>query len=236
MFRSTARKAAALAAGLLLALGGSAHATLVTFSFDGTIEFVEGLVSSEFSVGQAFNVTYTFDSTVGATPGSNSNFSVFNALTSLAFTSGAYSASSTAPAEIQVDNDPGAPNNDRYGLTSRASEGLTGAAINGYLLDGFSFRLDDISDSVFSDALLLPTSIDLADFSSNAFFLFFTLPGLVPTAEPQNGLPTSQLVFGSFDTLTITTDDDPVVPEPASIMLGAMGVAMLAARRRMRRA
>jgi hypothetical protein len=211
--------AACLALVVATGAPSSMQAALITFNFQGTIDSVDSEVGPPFAVGQTLTGSYTFESTTAPTGGSNSSFAVFNALTSLNFSvpGASYSASSTASPEIQVDNNPTAPN-DRYGVVSRASDGLTGAAVNGNPLDAFLFRLDDLTNTVFTDALILPTSISLSDFTSNFFFISFR--AFDETGEPifdgvdefGDPIPVFRTVSGTFDSLSS-------VPEPASLVI-----------------
>lgn len=186
-----------------------AKSALFEISFSGTVVSVDAGVSGTFNTTQTLSGSYIFESTIAANAGGNSNFAVFDALTDFSFSIGGYTASSNAAAEIQVDNAPGAPN-DRYGITSRASQGLTGADVGGLALDFFGLRLDDSSNSVFSDALILPTALSLLDFDSTGFFVSF---------GPIN---TPSVVSGTIDKLSVTA-----VPLPAALPLLAGGVGLL---------
>jgi hypothetical protein len=168
-------KLRSIAAGIALSIAGvvSASATSITYNFAGTVTSVDPALASGFAVGGTLTGSYTFESTTSANGGSNSTFAVFDALTALQFQIGSYFASSLGQPEIQVDNDPGGGFHDRYAVLSRASQGLTGPSVGGASLDAFSFRLDDSTDTVFSNALTLPTSLALSSFTSTAFFLFF---------------------------------------------------------------
>ncbi|MGH8548168.1 MAG: PEP-CTERM sorting domain-containing protein [Methylococcales bacterium] len=200
---------AIIASLLLMVPSKSIFAVPITFNFAGTVNSVGSSLGGTFSAGQTLNGSYIFDSAVGARSGSDSSFAVFDALQSLNFSIGGYSASSLSSSEIQVDNAPGAPN-DRYGVISRASQGLNGAMVGGFALDGFGFRLDDSTNSVFSDALILPTSLSLSSFDSTAFFLFFV--------DTSGAL---QLVDGTITGLSTVSR----VPEPSSLALLLLGLA-----------
>ena len=78
-----------------------------------------------------------------------------------------------------------------------------GPSVAGLPLLSFAFRLDDSSNSVFSDALILPTSLDLSDFDNREFFLFF------------GNIASPSIVHGSITTLA-------AVPEPSSLTLAAI--------------
>lgn len=200
------RSALAVTTLAVVAGASEARAALITYDFQGTIDSVDPALAGTFSIGQSLSGLYTFESTTAARAGSDSTFAVFDALTNLAFTLGTYSASSTGALEIQVDNDPPAPDSDRYAVVSRASDGLSGPSLGSFSLDFFGFRLDDSTNTVFSDALILPTSLDLADFDNRRFFLFF-----------RDG--------SDFVGVSGTIDSLSAVPEPSSLALGLVGVA-----------
>ncbi|HEV3166300.1 MAG TPA: PEP-CTERM sorting domain-containing protein [Isosphaeraceae bacterium] len=181
----------------------TARGDLISYSFGGTVDSVDPALAGTFLVGQTLAGAYTFDSTTAATAGSNSTFAVFNALTHVNFTIGSYSASSSGAPEIQVDNNPPLPDDDRYALVSRASQGLTGPSVGGLPLNFFSFPLDDSTDTVFSNALILPTSLNLANFDKRQFFLFF------------GNIDTPSVVTGTITSLT--------APEPSSLTLAGIG-------------
>jgi hypothetical protein len=215
---STLQRLSVVAAGVaLVSFGGyvaPASAALITYSFTGTVGGVDTDLNPPFSNGQTLIGSYTFDSSVAARTGSNSNFAVFDALTNLSFTIGSYTASSTGALEIQVDNDPPSPFKDRYAVVSRASDGLTGAPVNGLDLDFFSFRLDDSTNAVFSDALDLPTSLDFSDFDSSSFFVFF------------KDSQTSEIFVVTGNLTSLQQQTAQATPEP-SAFLGLMALGIL---------
>jgi hypothetical protein len=180
---------------MLMLVGGAATASgaTITFAVSGTVDFVHGDLTGEFAVGDILNLTYTFESTTAPRTGSTEFQAVFDALTALSLDVDGYLASSLAALEIQVDDDVPGPDGDRYAVVSRATDGLTGPPVNGFDLELFGFRLDDSTETVFSTALDLPTALDLNDFDSTAFFLFFedgrTVSGLITSVETVQAVP-----------------------------------------------
>ena len=192
------------------------QAAPISYQFGGTIGSVDPLLSPPFSATDTFTGSYTIESTTAARAGSNSNFAFFDAVTSFdivvsdAASAVVYSASlssATGRREVQVDNDPGAPFSDRYGISTFSSDGLVGANVNALALMGISFRLDDSTDSVFNDALMLPIDISFSDFDSSGFFMFFG--------------PNFNTVSGTLTSLT-------QVPEPGALELAASSLLALA--------
>jgi hypothetical protein len=212
-------RAGILVAAVMTTFGAaSAGADPITISFTGVVTSVSSGLTGAFAVNDLLSGSYTFESTTAPRAGSNSTFAVFDAITDLIFTLGSYSAATAGSApngEVQVDNDPPFPNVDRYGIVSRASDGLAGADVNGFALGAFGFRLDDASNSVYSDALILPASVNLSDFTSSSFFTFYG----------------GELVSGNLTSARVVSN----VPEPATLGLTMLGFAVLA-RRRFRRA
>jgi hypothetical protein len=159
----------AAAVGAILSTSSvvAAHASVINMTFTGVVDGGFG----DANVGDPFSLAISYESTTantGVTPG----FGVFNALLSLNLTAGTFVATSSAAAEIQIDNNPGGGFHDRFGVVSRASDGLTGTN-NGVPVNFFFMRLDDSTDSAFSTADALPTALSLAAFDGKSFGIFF---------------------------------------------------------------
>jgi hypothetical protein len=150
--------------------GFGASATQLSYSFAGTLTSSFGSLSA----GDAFSGTYTIESSIVATGTSTTSSSVFNNLVSASLVVGSFSATIGPGAglpELQQDNLPGA---DRYSLVGRNPVGSS--TIGGLAISVFGFRLDDTTGTAISDALTLLTNPNLANFSSNSFFIFFGSP------------------------------------------------------------
>lgn len=192
---------------------GSVNAALLTANYSGTLTDVPTELMPQFAVGQTVTGSYTFESTTTARAGSTSSAAFFDALTNASYSAGTYTATTTGAPEIQVDND--VAGNDRYGVVSSVPNGLSGADVNGIPLLFASLRLDDSTGTVFSNALVLPTMIDLNDFDSNEFILFFG------AFEAD-----TFVVSGELTSFEIT--GPAVVPEPSSFFLASIGMVGLA--------
>jgi len=189
-------------------------AAQITFTASGTVDFVDPALSGTFAPGQSFAMTYTFESTTPPRAGSDSTVAVFDAMVSQSFTLDSYSGSATGAEEIQIDNDPPFPFNDRYSPGPGAGSTIIGANVDGLSLASFYFRLDDSTNTAFSDALILPTSLSLSSFTSATFSVDF--------------LDINNEVHSVTGTITS------LVPEPTSLvlgLLGACGVAMVYRRK-----
>src|ERR1700682_5339358 len=137
--------------------GFGASATQLSYSFAGTLTSSFGSLIA----GSAFSGTYTIESSIAAT--GNTSFAVFNNLVSASLVVGSFSATIGPGAglpELQQDNVPGA---DRYSLVGRNPVGSS--LIGGLAISVFGFRLDDTTGTAISDALLLLTNPNLANFT-----------------------------------------------------------------------
>ena len=158
--------AAAVGAILSTSSAVAAHASVINMTFTGVVDGGFG----DANVGDPFSLAISYESTAANL--GDSTFGVFNALLSLNLTAGTFVATSSAAAEIQIDNNPGGGFHDRFGVVSRASDGLTGTN-NGVPVNFFFMRLDDSTDSAFSTADALPIALSLAAFDGKSFGIFF---------------------------------------------------------------
>lgn len=207
MGRSIRRLAASAVLVSGLGLGAAAQAAPVTYSFSGVVNAVSAGLAPPFAAGNTLTGTYTVESTTAALGGSTAVSAVFNALTALSFTVGGYSASSAGAPEVQIGNRDGISElTDRYAVVSRASDGLTGVAVNTLALQAFILRMDQNAGTLFGPANgPLPTAVSLGNFDSSSFFLFFdgfatvsgTLTALQPVPEP-SGLAILGLALIAF--------------------------------------
>lgn len=200
----------------------SAFASPIQVTFSGTLNSVSSGLQPTFAVDDTFSGSYVFESTTPPRAGSNNQFAVYDALTSfgLSLPRAGFSASSAGAPEIQIDNNPPAPNDDRYGIAVRDSDGLAGSSLaNGFSISTFLFRLDDTNDAIFSDTSL-PLVLSLNDFTSNAVFIFFG----------------DQLLQGTLTNLTFSPVTAGTVPVPPALFLfsTAFGAFGLSRRRRLR--
>jgi hypothetical protein len=157
---------AAIGAVLSASPIGAARASVINMTFTGVVDGGFG----DANPGDAFSATISYESTTANL--GDATFGTFNALLSLNVTAGAFVATSSAAAELQIDNNPGGGDHDRFAIVSRKADGLTGTN-NGVPANLFFLRLDDSTDSVFSTASVLPTALSLAGFDSNGFSIFF---------------------------------------------------------------
>ena len=198
-----------------------AHADLITVNFAGTVTGIGGGLIAEFSLGDTASGSFTYESSTTARAGSTSSLALFDALTNFEFSVNSpsgYAASSNNASEIEVVNDNGF--SDNFFVRSEVSGGLAGTTpdVAGLVFDGLILRLFDSSQTVISDALILPDSSAFGDFTSAQLSLKF---------DDVGGLGGSAFVIIDMDSLS-------AIPEPATLALFviALGGLGFMARRR----
>ena len=112
---------AASAALFAFSLLGAANASVVTVTFKGVIDGGFDIADA----GDTFTAVLKYES---STPNlGDATFGVFNAIISLnVTTSGGYVGSTTGAPELQIDNNPGGGNHDRFAVIARDTDGYIG--------------------------------------------------------------------------------------------------------------
>lgn len=195
-------------------VSASASAALMQFNFAGTLDVVPTELAGTFSVGQAFTVSYIFDTNapvVGGAVTSGAGYADYDA-TSLAAAVGSWSASA-ANASIRVNNN--------YTIDEFVAYPVTGSAVAAPI-SGFSFVGMDVRYQDFSGIALVDTSLpddpgDLAAMPGRFVLTFFQLSN-----------STHYQPWGSIDSATVTA-----VPEPAALALLLTAAPLLLRRRRL---
>lgn len=201
MYRNTwfklTRVAAAVTLTVLLA-STSAHAMLVTYSFQGAITEISdnlftpgGTGANGFNSGLQLQGTYTFNTM--AAPVGNGNF--VNSITSLNLTVGNYSASqSFGTNAIRLTN---GVSFDQY----RFQSSVGGNAVSGLSPELFDILLRDATATAFTSNAQLPTEPpSLGSFNRNQWRLNFANGGFIRgslTALQAVPLPASVVLFGA---------------------------------------
>lgn len=202
-----------LIVSLSLGLAAGASATVIG-TFTGTVTLVGPGLEAEFSVGDTFSGSFAYDETQGPDQGNLDSLEV-------TFTSG-YAAAGCCLQLVFIYNDhyrPNAvPDGDSIFL---ASNGVVGPNVAGPLFPFGGFvpqfmevGLADSTATAFSSSAF-PTRLDLTDFDSSGFQLFF---------DDGNHNPG---VFGVLTSLS-------TVPEAGTATIGAVALIAFARRRRWR--
>jgi hypothetical protein len=183
-----------------LLFGNAAHAALMTYSFEGAVSEVTGVLFPTLNTGLKMTGNITFDpGTAPVAPG----VGIFlNPIKALNLNIGSYNASQALGANgfILTNSAPGGIDNiTTFGSMSSAT------AINGTLPTMFDVSLTDPSGNVLSDVTLPTAPPSLNSFASNKWRLTFA-----------NG----NFVLGSLTKLT-------AVPLPAAILLFGAGLISL---------
>ena len=189
----------AIALCSLLVVAGISEAAPVTFSFNGAVSEVTGVLFPTIGAG-SMSGNVTFDS--AATPIAPGTGVYLNSITGLNLNIGGYHASYTPGLNgIVIINSP--PMGGADNVTGFST--MIGAAINGTSPSSFLVSLTDPSGNVFSNLDLATTPPSLGSFASNQWRLVFG-----------NG----NMVVGSLSTLT-------AVPLPAAVILFGAGLISL---------
>ncbi len=193
----------------------AASADTITVSFSGTVNFVATQLSSAFTLGDPVSGTFHFSTTVPDAQPANPNLGVYVGATGFDFDFGGYTATSSSPGAVFIDNDAmGGGLFDRFIGTKTCNGTCTAAMVDAFALQGMTFLVSGPS-TIFPDDSL-PTSLDLADFTQRSASLEFT-----------NGVVGPE-VTALVSSLTVTV----TVPEPATLALLALAAGGLALRRR----
>lgn len=194
------------------------QATLITYSFEGTIQFLNGpafVSPNPFSTGQTIRGAFTYDTDALDVSLSDPTFGGYTeVVTNLSFSNGSYSGTGFqfASSTISIfDNISG--NLDRFFLNAE----VTGPPVNGSILRGFSMVLEDASGQALENTLL-GTIPPLSAFT--------TTRGIDILFETQAGRPSASLVR-----VEVTALNPVPLPAAAALFPTGLGVLALAYRR-----
>ncbi len=192
----------------------SADAIMLQYEFSGTLDSVTSALAGDFSVGDAFNITYFVETStplIGGTLTSGSGFAEY-AATSWSATVGGFSVSS-ADATITILNDMPI---DEYRITPDAPFTLSGVPAGfSYVQSTAIFR--DLTALEFADTQLITDPAILIGLGIKQFSMAFFNPILNANFSS----------FGEIDEARVT-----VIPAPVGTSLGLIGIGTLAIRRR----
>ncbi len=136
----------------LIASTSHVRTSMFTFQFEGKLTRVDDELSSEFSEGDTFKGTYTFDTTVSPFDlefllrGENRSFIWKDVISAVSFISRAYTASSTN-GSIFYEHD----NANNY---SADFDQVSGRPVRGYLPSSMGVRWDSLQPPVSGDLFL----------------------------------------------------------------------------------
>jgi hypothetical protein len=201
-----------------------AFAESITFSFAGTVDGVDPVLASAFSVGDPLTGTLVFDS--NATPAANC-LDIAAKSYCTPYESPAQSLLATLGSSYEffgnvfvIQNTPPVGPPDAWGVVANPPlhlSSLTGPPVNGNVLTLFDLTLVDDSGTALDNALVPPV---FANYSSGTFVLAFV----------DANLGGSYFVGGP-----ITSLNPIATPEPPTALLMLAGVAGALGVRRLRR-
>ncbi len=193
----------AIALSVFLLSAAPSEASLVKFSFDGSISEVGGVLFPSLGSG-SMSGDITFNS--GTAPIAPGTGIYLNSITGFTVKINNVQVASYAPGSngMLVLNSPTLGGADNLTAFSTA----TGSAISGVLPQNFQLSLTDPSGSVFNSQAIPTAPPSLSSFASNQWRLNFG--------------GTGNYVIGSLANLTLTA-----VPLPAAVVLFGIGLISL---------
>ena len=206
------RAAWALIVGVGLCVGSSAHALPVTFQFSGVVtvadEWVPGSLGGAIEVGDAFEGSYTFESTVvdGSPDPEVGDYPCGALPCQFTVTVGSLTFSGIGSSPLIYDR----PTGDIYAVYNEVVQ--PNVPVGDALIFGVGLELLD--PDAFSGTALPLTPPDLADFETARFGVW---------GRVSHQVPWSFYVEGTLASLT--------VPEPAPAALAASLLGLFAALR-----